>query len=70
MDTYVICSVLCSVCWQQCCLVILKLAIFVRQTERTPKHFFLEKKITDDDDDFNSSDASQLHRLPIEALYF
>jgi hypothetical protein len=36
-------TVLCSVCWQQKCLVIIKLAIFSSQTESTAKHFF-EKK--------------------------
>jgi hypothetical protein len=40
---YVICLVLCSVCWQQRCLVILKLAIFFSQTESTRKHFFFKK---------------------------
>jgi hypothetical protein len=38
--------VLCSVCWQQRCLVMLKLVIFLSQTESTPKHFFRKKALS------------------------
>jgi hypothetical protein len=46
MDIYVIFKVLCSVCWQKICLVILKLVIFLSQTESTPKHFCRKKALS------------------------
>jgi hypothetical protein len=53
---------LCSTCWQQRCLVILKLAIFLSQTESTPEHFSRKKALHKVIGFYNNRDEKCLQR--------